>query len=128
MWISDGARGFWQLFQRCFALVAIGILDFYHAAQQLYGTAVAYGNTVKDRTPDQWFTRLRHQLRHGYGHRIVKELAALLRYSSTPDAAKPKLRQVQNYLKSHLEHLQYHSSNRWGCRLALAGWRVPASG
>ena len=114
VWISDGARGFWRLFERCFASVAIGILDFYHATQHLFEAAVAYGNTVAERTPEQWFTRLRHQLRHGYVHRILDEFAALRRYASTPDAAKPKLRQVQNYLKIHLKHLQYRQFKQLG--------------
>lgn len=114
VWISDGARGFWRLFERSFASVAIGILDFYHAAQHLFEAAVAYGNTVAERTPQQWFTRLRHQLRHGYVRRILDEFAALLRYASTPDAAKPKLTQVQNYLKIHLKHLQYRQFKQLG--------------
>jgi hypothetical protein len=33
VFISDGARGFWRLFETYFASIAIGILDFYHAAQ-----------------------------------------------------------------------------------------------
>jgi hypothetical protein len=114
VWISDGARGFWRLFEQCFSSVAIGILDFYHATQQLFEAAVAYGNTVSERNPQQWFTRLRPQLRHGYVHRILSEFAALLRYASTPDAAKPKLRQVQNYLKIHQQHLQYRQCKKLG--------------
>lgn len=114
VWISDGARGFWRLFERCFVAIAIGILDFYHAAEHLHAVAEAYGSTVKHRTPQQWFTRLRHQLRHGYGHRILKEFAALLRYASTPEAVKPKLRQVRNYLKLHQPHLQYRQFKKLG--------------
>lgn len=114
VWVSDGARGFWRLFEQCFSSVAIGILDFYHASQHLFEAAVVYGNTVAGRTPQQWFTRLRYQLRHGYVHRILSEFAALLRYASTPDAAKPKLRQVQNYLKMHLKHLQYRQFKQMG--------------
>lgn len=34
-WISDGARGFWRLYQECFAEHAVGILDFFHAVQHL---------------------------------------------------------------------------------------------
>lgn len=102
------------MFLKCFSAVAIGILDFYHATGHLFEAAAAYGNTVVERTPDQWFTRLRHQLRHGYVHRILDEFAALLRYASTPDAAKPKLRQVQNYLKIHLKHLQYRQFKKLG--------------
>jgi hypothetical protein len=33
VWISDGGRGFWRLYNECFAKIAIAILDFYHAAQ-----------------------------------------------------------------------------------------------
>ena len=36
VFISDGARGFWRIFETYFAHVAIGILDFYHAAQNLF--------------------------------------------------------------------------------------------
>jgi hypothetical protein len=61
VWISDGARGFWRLFQQHFAAMAMGILDFYHAAQQLWEVAEAYGHTLPTRTPQQWFERLRHQ-------------------------------------------------------------------
>lgn len=114
VWISDGARGFWGLFEQCFSSVAIGILDFYHATQHLFEAAVSYGHTVKGRTPEQWFTRLRHQLRHGYVHRILSEFDALLRYASTPEAAKPKLQQVRNYLQIHQQHLQYRQFKKLG--------------
>jgi hypothetical protein len=41
-WISDGAPGFWRLYRECFAERAIGILDFYHAAQHLGKAASVY--------------------------------------------------------------------------------------
>ncbi|OWY63325.1 hypothetical protein B7486_53715 [cyanobacterium TDX16] len=69
---------------------AIGILDFYHAVAHLWRAADAYGQNNR-RTPQQWFQRLRHQLRHGYVHRILKELSYLLQYRSTPEFAKPVL-------------------------------------
>jgi hypothetical protein len=114
VWMSDGARGFWCLFERCFAPIAVGILDFYHACEHLNAAAQAYGNTLENRTATQWFKRLRHQLRHGYGHHIVKEFEKLLRYPSTPAAAKPTLQQVRSYLKTHLKHLQYREFKRLG--------------
>jgi hypothetical protein len=114
VWISDGARGFWRLFQQQFAGVASGILDFYHAAQQLWEVAEAYGDTLPTRTPQQWFERLRHQLRHGYVHRIVQELGRLLKYPSTPASAKPVLKRVQQYLRKHLPHLQYRQFKKQG--------------
>jgi hypothetical protein len=114
VWTSDGARGFWRLFKHHFAGMAIGILDFYHAAQQLWEVAEAYGNTLPTRTPHQWFERLRHQLRHGYVHRIIQELGHLLTYSSTPDSAKPVLKRVRQYLSNHLAHLQYRQFKKQG--------------
>jgi hypothetical protein len=104
VWISDGARGFWRLFEQHFAAMAVGSLDFYHAVGQLWQAAEAYGNTVPHRTPQQWFGRLRHQLRHGFVRHIIQEFAHLLRYTSTPDAAKPTLQRVQNYLSTHIQH------------------------
>ncbi|QYO64350.1 hypothetical protein [Leptolyngbya sp. 7M] len=41
-WISDGASGLWGLFERCFAPIALGILDFYHACEHLNEAAQAY--------------------------------------------------------------------------------------
>ncbi len=62
VWISDGGRGFWRLYHECFgnwagaqALRAaqFAILDFYHAAQNLWKAAAAAldGRTTKAR---QW--------------------------------------------------------------------------
>lgn len=114
VWMSDGARGFWRLFEQHFSSMAIGILDFYHAAQHLWQAAEAYGNTLPTRTPGQWFERLRHQLRHGYEHRIVQELGRLLKYPSTPASAKPTLKRVRQYLSNHLAHLQYRQFKNQG--------------
>jgi len=74
VWISDGARGFWRLYQESFAHCATGILDFYHAVQHLWQAASIYQDGNPARTPQQWFTRMRHQLRQGFGKRIIKEL------------------------------------------------------
>ncbi len=63
-WLSDGGRGFWRLYRERFASLATGILDFYHAAQNLWKGAAAWldGRTTRART---WFIAARHQLRHG---------------------------------------------------------------
>jgi len=114
VWISDGAGGFWRLFEQSFATVAVGILDFDHAAQQLWEVAEVYGYTIPGRTPRRWFERLRQQLRHGYVHHIVKEFSRLLEYNSTPEAAKPVLMRVRQYLVTHLTHLQYRQFKKLG--------------
>ena len=56
---------------------AIGILDFYHAAQHLWKAAITYSDGNQARTPQMWFERMRHQLRYGFGNRIIKELERL---------------------------------------------------
>jgi len=114
VWIRDGARGFWRLFEQFWAGSAVGILDFYHAAQQLWDAAEAYGNTLSTRTPQQWFEQLRHQLRHGYVYRIIREFGRLLKYASTPTSAKPTLKRVRHYLSTHLAHLQYRTFKKLG--------------
>ena len=102
------------MYQQSWADIAIGILDFYHAAQQLWEAVQAYGNTLPTRTPQQWFERLRHQLRHGYVHRIVKEFERLLKYPSTPESAQPVLQRVGQYLITHRDHLQYRQFKKLG--------------
>lgn len=107
VWLSDGGRGFWTVFQRCFqALGATAILDFYHAAQNLYKGAAAWldGRT---RACQQWFAQLRHQLRHGHEQQVVAELAALVETEQFPDSARETVANVYHYLKTHEDHIQY---------------------
>ena len=107
VWLSDGGRGFWTVFQRCFqAGGATAILDFYHAAQTLYKGAAAWldGRT---RACQQWFARLRHQLRHGHEPQVLAELAALVATEPFPESARETLTNVYHYLKTHEDHIQY---------------------
>ena len=114
VWISDGAQGFWRLYQQCFAHCAIGILDFYHAVQHLWKAAIAYQDGNPARTQEQWFSRMRHQLRHGFGKRIIKELDWLSKSKNTVEVTKPILRQVRDYLNTHINHIQYRSFKKQG--------------
>ena len=91
VWLADGGRGFWTVFQRCFQAVgATAILDFYHAAQNLYKGAAAWldGRT---RACQQWFAKLRHQLRHGHEQQVLAELAALVETEQFPESARETL-------------------------------------
>jgi hypothetical protein len=114
IWLSDGARGFWCLFEACFADIAVGILDFYHAAQHLWQAAQAYSDGNPHRSAKQWFERMRHQLRQGYLHRILNELQWRLHKSSASQATKTELTKVYNYLNDHWEHLQCHHFKQMG--------------
>ena len=114
VWLSDGARGFWRLFEDCFAQLAVGILDFYHAAAHLWQAADAYQDGNPARTPQMWFERLRHQLRHGYVHRILAELRWLSRSPNTAASTKTVLKRVHNYFEKHREHVQYRQFKQQG--------------
>lgn len=98
--------------------MAVGILDFYHAAEHLWQAVQAYGHTLPHRSPQQWFEHLRHQLRHGYVHLIIKEFTVLLRYPSAPPAAQEGIAQVRQYLLIHQEHLRYHQFKKQGFPIA----------
>jgi hypothetical protein len=97
------------------AHTAIGILDCYYAAQHLWQAAEVYHDGNPVRTPKMWFERLRPQLRHGYIHRLLKELHWLCSSkSSTSEATRKALAKVYNYLHDHVEHLQYHQFKQQG--------------
>jgi hypothetical protein len=107
VWLSDGGRGLWSVFQRCFPAVgAVAILDFYHAAQNLYKGASAWldGRT---RACQQWFADLRHRLRHGYEQHVLAELATLVETTPLPESAWQTLTNVYTYLKTHEDHIRY---------------------
>ena len=107
VWLSDGGRGLWNVFQHLFQAVgAVAILDFYHAAQNLYKGASAWldGRT---RACQRWFADLRHRLRHGHEQHVLAELAALVEATPLPQSARQTLINVYTYLKTHEDHIHY---------------------
>ena len=106
VWLSDGARGLWHLFEARFAGHATGILDFYHAAQQLWKGAAAWldGRTTQAR---RWFGWARHRLRHGNPDGVLADLADALDVEGLPATARETLRTVYAYLERHREHSNY---------------------
>lgn len=106
VWLSDGARGLWHLFEARFARHATGILDFYHAAHQLWKGAAAWldGRTTQAR---RWFAWARHRLRHGMPDGVLADLADALDVEGLPETARETLRTVYTYLERHREHINY---------------------
>ena len=106
VWLSDGGRGLWRLFEERFARHATGILDFYHAAQNLGKGAAAWldGRTTQART---WFVWARHRLRHGMPDGVLADLADALDVEGLPTTARDTLRTVYAYLERHREHINY---------------------
>ena len=105
-WLSDGGRGLWRLFEERFAGHATGILDFYHAAQNLWKGAAAWldGRTTQAR---RWFVWARHRLRHGMPDGVLADLADALDVEGLPATARDTVRTVYAYLERHREHIDY---------------------
>jgi hypothetical protein len=106
VWLSDGGRGLWRLFEERFAGHARGILDFYHATQQLWKGAAAWldGRTTQAR---RWFGWARHRLRHGMPDGVLADLADALDVEGLPETARETLQTVYAYLQRHREHINY---------------------
>ncbi len=114
--LCDGGRGFWRLYHESFASIAIAILDFYHAAQNLWKAAAAAldGRTVKAR---QWFKLIRHQLRHGESEQVIAQLAHAIEFSQFPKSVLNTLTNVHDYLQTHREHINYKRFKELGLPL-----------
>jgi hypothetical protein len=106
VWLSDGGRGFWRVFNEQFACYACGILDFYHASQNLWKGARAWldGRTT---TAREWFTSARHRLRAGKAHEVVDELKHGSMTPTLPASVRKTLENVVAYLEEHQDHIDY---------------------
>jgi len=106
VWLSDGGKGFWRLFRERFETHAQGILDFYHAAQNLWKGAKAWldGRTKQSR---QWFVDMRHKLRHGKSDEVLATIKSLLDLKDLSDSTRKTLTNLYNYLDAHRNHIDY---------------------
>jgi hypothetical protein len=93
VWLSEGGRGVWRLFEEQFSGSATGVLDFDHAAQNLWKSAAAWldGRTTQAR---RWFGWARPRLRHGQPDGVLAALAAALEVEGLPDTARHTLATV----------------------------------
>lgn len=112
-WVSDGGRGFWRLFKERFQPYATGILDFYHAAQNIWDGVKGWldGRTTQAKT---WFTDARHRLRHGESESVLEDIQTASLAPDLPDAARATLTRVYHYLYKHREHIQYEKMKQLG--------------
>jgi hypothetical protein len=104
VWLCDGGRGFWRLFRDRFEEHAQGILDFYHAAQNVWKGAKIWldGHTSRSR---QWFVQARHRLRQGKANEVLADLQAALTLNDLPDSARKTLQNLYDYLDAHRDHI-----------------------
>jgi len=106
VWLADGGRGFWRLFDQCLAQFATGILDFYHAAQNLWKGAKSWLDGRTQQAHD-WFTTARRRLRRGQVKDVLTDLQAALELEGLPDSARQTLTNLYNYLDKHRDHMDY---------------------
>ena len=113
VWLSDGARGLWRLYEERLAAYAVGILDFYHAAQYLWKGAAAWldGRTTQAR---RWFGWARHRLRHGQPDGVLADLVEALEVEGLPASARDTLTALYAYLERHRDHLDYATYKELG--------------
>jgi hypothetical protein len=106
VWLSDGARGLWRLYEERLVASAVGILDFYHAVQYLWKGAAAWldGRTTQAR---RWFGWARHRLRHGQPDGVLADLVEALEVEGLPASARDTLTALYAYLERHRDHIDY---------------------
>jgi len=112
-WLSDGGVGFWGIYTDYFKHYAIGILDFYHAAQNLWKGAQAWldGRSKKAR---QWFALACHRLRHGEASIVLEDISSALKLDGLTETAQKALRNLYEYLDAHKHHVQYERFKELG--------------
>jgi hypothetical protein len=113
VWLREGGRGWWRLFEEQFSASATGILDLYHAAQNLWKSAAAWldGRTTK---AHRWFAWARHRLRHGNPDGVLADLAEALDVEGFPDTARHTVTTVYAYLDRHRVHIDYARDKELG--------------
>ena len=113
VWLSDGARGLWRLYDARLAASAMGILDLYHAVQSLWKGAAAWldGRTTQAR---RWCGWARHRLRHGQPDGVLADLVEALEVEGLPDSTRETLRALYAYLERHRDHIDYAQDKALG--------------
>ncbi len=105
-WLSDGGSGYWGVYHKYFAPYATGILDFYHAAQNLWKGAKA-GFDGRTSQAKQWFAKNRRRLRKGQVNEVMNDIEAALALEGLPPSAHKTLTNLYLYLDTHREHIDY---------------------
>lgn len=113
VWLSDGGTGFWGLFHEKFSKYAYGILDFYHAVQNVWKGANVWldGRTKQAR---EWFAIARKKIKNGEVASIIAEIREGTSVQDLPDETHKILENLIVYLETHLEHMSYDKFKAMG--------------
>ena len=110
---NASARGLWRLFDQRFQPYALGVLDFYHAAQNVWSGVKIWLDGRTSLCQD-WFTDARHRLGHGQADDVLADIKAAAALPGLPEAAQQSLTKLFNYLDKHRDHSQYHKLKEMG--------------
>jgi hypothetical protein len=106
--LSDGATWNWQLLEAQYP-DALGILDFWHAAQHLAEAADAVFGTAPSTAKTAWFERWRTTLRDE-PNGVARVIRTLIYYRNSPTLSAEAQQAVAthlHYFRAHAEHMQY---------------------
>ena len=106
VWLSDGGAGFWRAFRELFGSFATGILDFYHAAQNLW-KAVKVWKDGRSRRARAWWQWARRRMRYGTVDDVLVELYVERAKEHLRPAVRQALENLCTYLETHREHIDY---------------------
>jgi len=116
VWISDGARGLWNIFAARFAPYAIGVLDFYHVMQNIWQVLL----TCADKT-DACQAEARRlgawmwcALRRGEQDEVLAEIQRGSMMAGFSPAQQAELSRLSAYLERHREHIDYQRYKEFG--------------
>lgn len=115
VWLSDGARGFWRLFEEQFQPYShvIPVLDFYHATQNIWSAAKRWldGRTVSCK---MWFSLARTRLRYGRTDALLDDLLTASQLPDLDDSTRHGLLKLHTYLDKHTDHTHYQQLKAMG--------------
>jgi hypothetical protein len=116
VWISDGARGLWNIFAACFAPYAIGVLDFYHVMQNIWQVLL----TCADKTDAcqaearRWFAWMWFALRRGEQDEVLAKIQRGSTLAGLSPTQRAELSRLSAYLERHREHIDYQRYKELG--------------
>ncbi len=107
VWISDGSKWLWRIMGELLnGITVIGILDFYHAAQNVGKGLKAW---LKASTTAYWcwFRKARKLLKASETDKILAELKVEFEGKRMSKKAKKALTRLFGYLDTHKDHIDY---------------------
>jgi hypothetical protein len=106
VWVSDGGVGFWRVFRELFGTCAIGILDFYHAVQNVW-RAVKVWKDGRSRQARGWWEWARRRMRYGTVDDVLVKLYVERAQQHLRPVVRQALENLCTYLETHREHIDY---------------------